>query len=189
MGTERVLNMDEMLERFRVLGKDLPEAMFNAMIVSAEDMLARVDRKLRGEYLNVRTGRGWQSFQDFARISSSGIQAGIDTDVLYMKAHEQGFHGEVQVREHTAQHRGAIRAQDIKTHAASKRAKVTKREAERGSWTVRAHTMLMNVRARYFMRDTINEAFDPTQDRVQRAVYLLVTTGRVPSPGEINRAA
>lgn len=185
MGTERVLNMDEMLKRFEFLGDRLPQAVFVAMLVSAKAMLASVDRKLRGQYLNVRTGRGWQSMQDFARLTANSMQAGIDTDVRYMKAHEEGFHKTVEVRAHTARRRGRILARDIKSHAVSRRARPTKREIARGSWTVQAHEMKMNIRARYFMRDTINEAFDATQDRVTRALVIAARTGSIPTAADI----
>src|SRR5262245_48640981 len=106
MGIERPLSMDELLKRFELLGQQLPRAVFNAMIASAKVMLTSVERKLRGEYLNVRTGHGWRSMGDFARVQGDHIQAGIDTDVIYMRAHELGFDGTVNVRAHTAQHRG-----------------------------------------------------------------------------------
>jgi hypothetical protein len=185
MGTERVLNMDEMLKRFEFLGAKAPEAVRNAMMVSAEAMLAGVVRKLRGQYLNVRTGHGWQSMQEFTRVAGDSIKAGIDTDVGYMKAHEEGFHGRVQVREHTAHRLGRILAVDVKSRTVSKRARPTKREIARGSWTVRAHDMQMNIRARRFMRDTINEQFDATANRVERALVIAARTGSIPTRAQL----
>jgi len=192
MGTERVLNMDEMLKRFEFLGAKAPEAVRNAMMVSAEAMLAGVVRKLRGQYLNVRTGHGWQSMQEFTRVAGDSIKAGIDTDVGYMKAHEEGFpvlgeldDGIVQVRAHTAHRLGRILAVDVKSRTVSKRARPTKREIARGSWTVRAHDMQMNIRARRFMRDTINEQFDATANRVERALVIAARTGSIPTRAQL----
>ena len=184
MTIERKLSIKEMLERFAFLGTKLPRCVFVALLVSSKAMLASVTRKLRGDYLNVRTGRGWQSMQDFARTSGDKMQAGIDTNVRYMRAHEEGFHGTVQVRAHTAQRRGRILAQDIKSRKA-KRARLTKREIARGAWLVRAHPMKMNLRARHFMRDTIDQQFVPTQDRILKALVIAAETGQIPTPGQL----
>lgn len=189
MSTERYLTMEEMLKRFEFLGAKLPQAVFVAMIASAKAMLSGVTRKLRGEYLNVQTGHGWQSMEDFARSDGQVMQAGIDTDVGYMKAHEEGFHGRVQVKAHVRRlatlslnNRGVVSRRSSKDY---KRAVL----AGRKTFThVRAHTMLMNLRARHFMRDTINEQFDATSNRVERAVVIAATTGNMPTVAQLLKA-
>ncbi len=185
MGTERVLSIEEMVQRFAFLGRDLPKAVFVGMVASSHAMLTSVVKKVRGDYLNVDTGRGWKSFEGYAKADADSIRAIIDTDVIHMKAHEEGFHGTVQVRQHTAEHRGRILAVDIKSRAVARRARPTKREIGRGAWIVRAHTMKMNIRARRFMRDTVNQQFDPTAGRVERAIVIAATTGQLPTPGQL----
>jgi len=186
MATERVLNMDEMFKRFAFLGANLPRSAYVAMLVSAKAMLTGVTKKLRGEYLNVRTGHGWQSMADFAKFSEDTMQAGIDSDVIYMRAHEEGFHGRVQVPAHTAQHRhGRTLSMDIKTRTPLRQARMTKRQIARGAWTVRSHAMEMKIRARHFMRDAIDEQYDHTQDRIVRALVIAATTGQIPKPGQV----
>jgi len=186
MATERVLNMDEMMKRFEFLGRDLPRAVYVAMLVSAKAMLAGVTRKLRGEYLNVDTSRGWKSMQDFASFSDEKMQAGIDSDVIYIRAHEEGFHETVQVRAHTRRNIAPVfnnAGRMTRKSVLAFRAALKKR-AVRTSF-VRAHAMHMNIRASHFMRDTINEQFNPTQDRIQRALVIAATTGQIPTPNQL----
>ena len=187
MGTERQLNMAEMLTRFEFLGKDLPKAVFAAMLISAKQMLTSVTKKLRGEYLKVDTSRGWKSMQVFARFGENKMQAGIDTDVRYMKAHEEGFHVTVQVRGHIR--RLVTLSTNVRTGIVTKKsARAYKRRVLEGRATsvfVRPHSMQMNIRARRFMRDTINQQFDPTASRIERALVIAARTGRLPSPGEL----
>lgn len=187
MATERVLNMDEMLERFRFLGRDLPRAVFSAMLVSSQAMLSSVTRKLRGEYLNVDTGRGRQSMQAFAKSGETKMQAGIDTDVIYMKAHEEGFHGRVQVRAHTRQMYRVAGPSGRATRLSARTFKAATRRGQKRIVYVRAHHMQMNIRARRFMRDSINQEFDATQSRIERALVIAATTGKIPTPGQLAR--
>lgn len=185
MAIERRLNMEQMLQRFEWLGANLSRAVFIAMAITGKVMLARVVRKLRGEYLNVRTGHGWQSMQDFAKANGDTMKAGIDSDVIYMKAHEEGFHGIVNVREHTAQHRGRAKLVDIRTRQVVKRFSLTRRERDRGPWMVRAHSMRMNLRARHSIKDTVDEEFEPTQQRVTNAVLFAANNGKLPTPAQV----
>ena len=187
MGIERKLNIHEMVERFSFLGAKLPRVLFVAMLVSGKAMLASVSRKLRGEYLNVRTGHGWQSMGDFTRASGDKIQAGIDTDVGYMKAHEEGFHGTVQVRGHlrrivSLQRNDRSGLVTKRSSTAFKRA--IKARAARTAF-VRPHTMKMNLRARRFMRDTVNQQVEPTAARIEKAMVIAASTGQIPTPGQL----
>jgi hypothetical protein len=185
MPTERVLNMDEMLKRFEFLGANLPASVFNAMLGSAKVMLASVVRKVRGQYLKVDTGRGWQSFEDFARLKGANIQAGIDTDVTYMRAHEEGFHGRVQVRAHTRQAYRVAGPSGRATKKSAREFKLARARSLRRVIYVRAHSMRMNIRARRFMGDTVDQQFAPTQDRVVKALVLAARTGEVPTVAQI----
>lgn len=155
------LTLDGMLERFKYLGKDLPAAVYSAMILSAEAMLADVVRnRMSGQYLGVKTGNARRSMDGFARATGNSVEAVIGNPFVYVRAHEQGFSGTVQVRAHA-------------------------RRTRRGSTTVRAHAMRMNVRARHFIRDTVRAAKEPTADRVTRAIYITAKTGKVPTPGQL----
>ena len=186
MAEEVSLDLDKILRTFEHLSGDLPAAIFAAMTVSAEAMLADVVRnRMSGQYLGVVTGNARRSMQGFARAQGNTISAIIGNPFRYVRAHELGFQGTVQVKAHERRRLGAIKARNIRTRQVTKRGKPTKAQMAAGPIHVRAHDMHMNVRAKYFMRDTVRDAVVPTTDRIKRAVLFLARNGRPPGPGDL----
>ena len=87
-------------------------------------------RKLSGQYLRAPTGTLRSSFHTVRAREQRGvgIYGEVASKIAYARVHEKGFQGIVQRRAHT----------------------------RRGS-TVKAHPVKMNVRARYYARDSLIE--------------------------------
>ena len=193
--TETVkLNMDEMIQRFRFLGANLAPTVYSAMLISAQKMLRdvvskRMSNPRRGSTstnLGVDTGTARRSMIDQAGLTAESVFALIGSPVDYVKTHEEGFRGRVNVPAHTAQHRhGKTLAVSAKTGAITKRARLTARQKAKGSWAVRAHSRKVDIVAKHFIRDTVFESVAPREKRVLQALMIAAKTGRVPSPGQL----
>lgn len=188
------LNLDEMLHRFKFLGDKIGPTVYAAMLVSAKKMLADVVKKRmsnprRGSTatnLGVDTGTARRSMIEQAGITADRVFALLGSPVDYVKTHEEGFRGTVQVPTHTAQHRhGRTLAVSVKTRAITKRAALTKRQKARGPWTVRSHSMKMDIHAKHFIRDTVNESVAPLEKRILQSLLIAAKTGQVPSPSQL----
>jgi len=188
------LNLDEMIGRFRFLGKNLAPAVYNAMLISAKTMLRdvvknRMSNPRRGSTatnLGVDTGTARRSMIDQAGMTADAVFALIGSPIDYVKTHEEGFDGIAKVNAHTrrivALRRNA-KGTIIKKSAA--RYKAALKAKRRTVAYVRAYDRKVDIVAKHFIRDTVLEAVAPTEERILRALTLLATTGKVPSPTTI----
>ncbi len=139
-----------------------------------------ITRKLLGQYLNRRTGTAIRS------ISASpswwpiddGAAGTFGSNLDYVKAHEQGFQGTVQVQAHE---RRLFRYRSARTGARLKRRKLV----EGAVAEVRAHSRNVNMRARHFFRDTLKEQKPAFAVRLRKAILVATRLGRVATPADL----
>jgi len=138
----------------------LPSAAQYGAVQAAYSLRAfMVDQYLSGTRVKVQTGKlrsGW-----FVAPIPGGAVVGTATE--YAAALEFGFNGTVNVPEH--QRRTSARRGGSETKAAFKERKTAMRDRQyagrltkdkaSGYATVRAHAMRMNVRPRFYVRDTV----------------------------------
>ena len=107
-------------------------------------------KKNNSRNLLILTGRGRRSI----RVSEVSTQRTvISTDVDYMKAHNDGFKGVVNVKEYTRNRYGKQKIGSGKLNKSGKeRMKTVQRIT--GTGLVRAHTMKMNIPRRRFMGES-----------------------------------
>lgn len=146
---------DEMVRHLNQLARDAPNATAMMLFHAGEALRSfMVENYLSGQRLHRRTGRlasGWTT----QRFGTDTVIVG--TKVVYARVHEEGAHGDVQVREHvrrppTRQRRGEG------ARAFSKRrtqAQLDWFSGAGGTVTVHAHNMRMNVAAKWYARDTV----------------------------------
>jgi hypothetical protein len=191
--TETVkLNLDEMIQRFRFLGQNLAPTVYAAMLITAQKMLRdvvsqRMSNPRRGSTatnLGVDTGTARRSMIERAGMTADAVFALIGSPVDYVRTHEEGFHGTVQVPASTRQHKGQIPV-SAKTGAVTKRARLTVAQKAKGSWVVRAHSRKLDVIAKHFIRDTLQGAVAPLEKRILQSLLIAAKTGQVPSPGQL----
>ncbi len=97
--------------------------------------------KLSGQVLHVRTGTLRRSINREVKLTGDVVEAVIGTNVAYAHAHEYGFKGKVDVREH-------LRTIKMAWGRALKEPKRV---------TVHAHQMMMNLPERSFLRSVLRE--------------------------------
>jgi len=189
------LTIPEMLERFKSLGEKLGPTAYVAMLVSGQKMLRdvvknRMSNPRRGSTstnLGVDTGTARRSMTDLTQQTERSITTLIGSTVDYVRSHEEGFHGPVQVRAHTRR----IAVLERNTHtgrvskASSRKYKAALRSGRKTSAHVRAYTRKVNILAKHFIRDTVIANVVPTTDRITRALLIAVKTGKVPQAGQL----
>ena len=134
--------------------------------------------KLRGSYLNRITGNLIRTVTQSptSRIRGNTIESAYGTSSRYGRAHELGFDDDVAVPSHQ---RPATRVQAFERNGRPVRAH------DRASYTVRAHNRRMNLRARYFFRDTDAEDAANLRRRTTNGLAFLAQNGRPPRLGEV----
>ncbi len=189
------LNLDEMIQRFRFLGANLAPTVYTAMLVAAQKMLRDVVQKRmsnprRGSTatnLGVDTGTARRSMIDQAGMTADTVFALIGSPVDYVRTHEEGFHGSVNVPAHVR--RNVSLKRNAKTGMVSKKSATQYKSALRADHKttsfVRAHKMKLDIIAKHFIRDTVQEAVAPLEKRVLQSLLIAVKTGQVPSPGQL----
>jgi len=196
--TETVkLNMDEMIGRFKFLGKQLAPTIYTAMLVAGQAMLRKgvmehMSGPKRGSgpgLLGRDTGTARRSMIAQTAMDASKVGSLIGSPLGYVRAHEEGFDGPVQVRAHT---RRIIRLERTSrsgfTKVSKKSAARYKAALRRGGKTVayvRAHDRQVNIAAKHFIRDTVLESVAPTEQRILKALMIAARTGKVPTPGQL----
>ena len=193
-----VLTVDELEKRLALMSSQLPAAMLVAMRGAvAYAVRYAVLRQLSGQKLRRRTGTLQRDVEHSPseappRIeSASSVVGTIGTSLGYGKAHEQGFHELVAVRSHRRRRLGRILAVDIRTRAASRRARITKAQKalERSATIfVSGHAMRMNIQARWYLRDSAKAANPELRDGALRSLEFLARTGRLPKLSDIQAA-
>lgn len=135
----------------------LPD-LIRARLITALDseayrLQARVKEKLSGEVLKNQTGRLRRSINVESHDTGDTLVRTVGTNVRYARAHEYGFTGTVDVREHTRRITQAfgrpIPPRDV---------------------IVRAHTMKMNLPERSFLRSALRERAPSIRDAIVAAV-------------------
>ena len=122
---------------------------------------SRVKSKLSDDVLHVRTGTLRRSINQHVEVGAGRISATVGTNVEYAAVHEYGFHGQVQVKAHAR----ALRAAGRISKAGKKiRGKLTGEKA-----MVAAHSMMMNLPERSFLRSSLRELASTAQRDIQRA--------------------
>jgi len=200
MTIQRTVTFEELQKLVGDVGRKAPAAMRVAMQAAVQAMLRDVVKnRMSGQYLGVVTGTGRRSVQASGSVSGSGdaLRGVIGSPLGYIRAHERGFSGPVQVRAHTRR-RAALetrRGKATKKSAAAVKARL--RAGRSGYAHVRAHTRQVNIRARRFLRDTVlQEAGSlpgllggggdaPFTRRAVRALQILAITGKLPKVKEL----
>jgi phage gpG-like protein len=109
------------------------------------------ENKLSGQVLNVITGRLRRSINTQITETQSGVLGTVGTNVAYAHVHEFGFSGTVSVREHL------------------RRSKLGK------EFTVRAHSMKMNVREKSFLRSALSDMAEGIRAEFENALQRAVS--------------
>ena len=200
MTITRTVSLKELIGLIGQAGRKAPQAMQVAMRAAVQAMIRDVVRnRISGQYLGVDTGTGRRSVRSSGSTESGAgaIRGVIGTPLRYMRAHEQGFKGPVQVRAHTRRNL-ALSVRKGQLTKKSARALKARIKAKRQSVAhVRAHTRQVNIRARRFLRDTLlqesgklpsllgGSSTAPLTRRVVRALSILTITGRLPKVSEL----
>lgn len=195
----KTVSLDQLQEMFAKLGAKVPAAMRAAMNASVWSMIRDVvANRLSGQYLRVRTGTARRSMHGHVEDSGESVRGYIGNPHEYVRAHEMGYQGPVQVRAHTRQ---LARLERNRGGKVTKRSAAAYKKRLRKGYAmtahVRAHTRQVNIRARRFIRDTLDLEAMPysatraagrgsrLDRRVIRALEILLDSGRVPKTGEL----
>ena len=108
------------------------------------------ETKLTGQVLHVRTGTLRRSINRRVIEQGGSVMASVGTNVSYAAAHEYGFKGEVDVREHVRKTRGGTEAR------------------------VRAHTRKVVMPERSFLRSTVDDMGPHIKTEIRKAVLQAV---------------
>jgi len=100
-------------------------------------------KQLSGQALNVRSGRLWSSFtRVLAKVGATGnVWGEMGTNVVYAAIHEYGSQDIV----------------DVKAHS-------------RRAGPVRAHKRQMNIKAKYYMRYTLEQNYPAIEGYIAREI-------------------
>jgi phage gpG-like protein len=135
-----VVGSSKVVERLRALTPNIRSAVYQR-VVRLTIALQRhvVADKLQGQVLNVKTGRLQRSIQQATTNSETSVTGIVSTAVKYARAHEYGFSGTVNVKEHMRTIKMAF-GKSLK---------------EPVTVQVSAHTMKMNLPERSFLRSAL----------------------------------
>lgn len=199
------IDLRKIIERFGTFNADMVRAAKNGVEATLLVFIGHtIETKLSGQELNRVTGTGQRSVSSSLRIhvDARKITGAFGSHLDYMRAHEQGFSGPVtvpayQVRQRTV---GAhsVAAHTVRAHvrergassvrvAAHRRKAYRRREHIVRAHTINTHTRFLNIRARRYLRKTMQERFRGLPLRIARALGILARTGRIPLPAELVR--
>ena len=190
---ETVVTIEQLVERIGALAKYLPETAGSVMRVEMQAFVRDVQRnRLSGQYLNVVTGTARRSIESRVTVTPDVVR-GIGGSALgYVRAHEEGFEGDVQVPPHVRR----LRPVATKSKASVRRLKKHIKAGRANYAHVRAHQRHLSLRARRFLRHSAevaggtraadNVAAFPTLARAAQAGLLaLAELGRAPTIAEV----
>lgn len=160
-----------------VMARTMVRLAFSATQLGVQHVIVN---KLSGQSLNRVTGTAQRSIMASPQVEAldNGARGVFGSNLGYVRAHNDGFDGTVQVPEHE---RRRLR------HRAKRTGRVLKRAVEddpTSRITVRAHSRTMHVRARRFFNETMEEIRPVIRERMYRAVEAAARTGKVPTPAE-----
>ena len=162
-------------------GDNLPDTLLVATRSATLGVMAKTVRtKLLGQVLHRRTGTLIRSITASPRIvkqSDSVMFGTFGTHLDYGKYHEQGFQGDV-VRK-AAQ----VRAHTRKEHTRADGTEV--RQAAVKAHSRREHTATLNITGKKYMEGTLDEERNNIRMRFDRAITILLTTGKAPKLADL----
>jgi phage gpG-like protein len=144
----------ELKARFAALYPKARDAVRNAvsrLTIGLQNKV--VSEKLSGQVLKNRTGTLRRSIIERVEESATSITGIVGTNLVYAAAHEYGFQGTVNVREHTRRISQAFGRPIAPVEA-----------------TVRAHSMRMNLPERSYLRSSLREYQPTIEDGLSSAV-------------------
>ena len=128
------------------------------------------ENKLTDQVVRVRTGRLRRSITYRYLEDGANFQAFVGTNVSYARALENGFTGTVNVRGHV------VKEHQRKMTMAFGRPMQNPRTVSVKEHTVKAHPMRMNVKPRYFLRDSLNENMTLITGNIRKAIVEGLTS-------------
>jgi phage gpG-like protein len=120
--------------------------------------------KLTDQVLRVRTGRLRRSITAQFDGEDSNFRGIVGTNVKYARAHEEGFQGEVTVKEHTV--KAFSRMQTMAFGQPMKEPRIVDVRAH----VVKAHAMKMNIPKRPFLAPSVEENMPMIQKEMRGAM-------------------
>ena len=149
------MTIDEFAAQLRKTDQaSLVETVRRSVSLSINAMIADVVRnKMSGQYLGVITGTARRSITGGVRATPQSVTGEFGSGLIYVRAHELGFRGTVAVKAHNR---------------------------TSGTARVRPHQRVMNMRARRFLRDSLEQGIPGLDKRLRVALQYLITTGQVP---------
>jgi hypothetical protein len=140
----------EVLARLdRINARMQPEMRLGMNRITAK-IQNRARIKLSGEVLKVRSGKLRRNVERDIQESGQTITGIVSNPTAYAAAHEYGFHGTVEVREHMRTIKQAFG-----------------RPIAQQQITVRAHSMKMNLPEASFMRSALRESNEAGEIRAE----------------------
>lgn len=140
----------------------------------------------------VPTGLRWQTGTAVRSVrwdlehSASRVVGRFGSPLGYVRAHEEGFRGTVQVPAHTRRVAPLERnARGKVTAASAKRYKQAKAKGRKTTVQVRAHSRRVNMHARRFFYATLKAIGPKLPIYARKSLDVLARHARVPSPGEL----
>lgn len=124
-------------------------------------------QKISGPYLGIVTGTARRSIRSRVQVLADRIQGVVGSPLRYVRAHELGFRGRVQVPGHTRQLVTLVRRGGKVTKKSAREFKAAVAAGRKRIAYVRPHSRYLHLRARHFLRDAI-------QDRRGRARILVL---------------
>jgi phage gpG-like protein len=153
--TAEVIDGSKAVERVRAITPNVR----TALEVKVSALAVRLQRKIRadklyGQVLKYRSGNLNTHIEQAVQSSNGSVVGIVSTAVKYAAVHEYGFHGTVNVREHLRTIKEAF--------GKSLREPVT--------YTVSAHSRMMNMPERSFMRSALADMRDEITEGIRDAV-------------------
>lgn len=147
------IDSERLQRRLGAAPEKLRASIAAAMDKEAFTLQALVKDKLSGAVLQTRTGTLRRSINVANRDSGTTIGRSVGTNVRYGRAHEYGFDGIVNVREHT------------RTITQAFGRPISPRDV-----LVRAHTMHMQLPERSFLRSSLEERAPSIREALVQAI-------------------
>jgi hypothetical protein len=187
------INVEAIMNRLGAIKAKLPDAMLVAVqAIVADAVRYAVTEELLGQKLHRRSGTLIRDVTASPSVeppridTPSQITGTIGTSLGYGKAHELGFIGTVNVREHTRR-KVAVRRNSRGMVEAKSRRRLRLLHGSGNYAYVRGHKMRMNIRAKYYLRDAVKAVEPKLLDYGLHALKILGRTGNVPKLAELRR--
>lgn len=152
--TAEITGTSQVVERIKQITPNVRTALQKQVQRLTIQLQIHVVRdKLQGQVLNVRTGRLQRSISQTVTSDATSVTGVVSTAVKYARAHEYGFSGTVNVKEHLRTITQAF-GKELKEPVTS---------------TVKAHSMKMNLPERSFLRSALADQREAIVQGIQQA--------------------